>query len=71
MKCEHKEDKYGCVEGCKAYYPIIPRESIIAEMDYEPPQEECQKCKDFIDGLQTVIEGQQIMIKSLLTKGEE
>lgn len=31
-------------------------------------KEECKKCKDFIDGLQTVIEGQQIIIKSLINK---
>lgn len=33
MECEHKKDKYGCVEGCKEYFPIIPRESIVAEME--------------------------------------
>jgi hypothetical protein len=33
-KKECKFDKYGCInEDCKEHYPIIPRASIISEMD--------------------------------------
>lgn len=60
-KCKHKKDKYGCVKGCKEYYPVISRESIIAEMDYKPEEEEhihtmeqffaCEECKEKIGKL--------------------
>lgn len=69
MACKHKKDKYGCKEGCKEHYPVISREAIIAEMDASEEmykEQPCERCKDLINGLQTVIEGQQIMIKSLL-----
>lgn len=41
-ECKHKKDRYGCIVGCKLYFPVISREAIIAEEEMSKPFKRCE-----------------------------